>query len=82
MFMLMSRSIKGLSCLYVFHVLIIFVFITMINHIISLKRTLFCQKFSLSLLLSFCLIFFFSVEPGVAYKSVVFHDHMAKALYL
>ena len=55
--------------------IIIFIFIT-INHTISLMQTnLFfrhvCQKFSLRVLLSFCLIFC-KFQPGVAYKSVAY----------
>ena len=61
--------------------IIIFICIT-INHIISLAdKTLFfghvCQKFSLSVLLRFCLIYC-QFHPGFAYKSVAYE----KSLYL
>ena len=69
--------------LFVLHMLsvlliIIFIFIT-INHIILLTQiNLFfghvCQKFSLRVLLSFYLIFFFffQFQPDVTYKSVAY----------
>ena len=61
--------------------IIIRVFIT-INHAISLKQTnLFfghaCQKFSVRVLLSFCLIFG-QFQPGVTCKSVAYK----KSVYL
>ena len=62
-------------------VIIIFIYVT-INHITSLIQTnLFfehvCQKFSLRVLLSFCLIFI-QFQSGVAYKSVAYK----KSVYL
>ena len=74
-------------CLYVFvlvficliyviyFAIIIFILIT-INHIISLKQVnsffgYVCQKFSLRMLLSFCLIFS-QFQPDVPYKSVAY----------
>ena len=65
-----------LSLIYVIcFFIIIFIFITF-NYIISLRqKDLFfghvCQKFSLSVLLSFCLIFC-QFQPGGGYKSVAY----------
>ena len=68
-----------MSCLCNLFAIVIFIFIT-VNQIISLIQTnlLFghvCQKFSLRVLLSFCLIFY-QFQPGNAYKSVTYKKSM------
>ena len=82
---LLRHAVYFYICLYVwvlvyfcfiyviFFYIIIFIFIT-VNYIISLRQKnlfsgLVCQKFSLSVLLSFCLIFC-QLQSGVTYKSV------------
>ena len=64
----------------IYPTIIIFIIIT-INHIISLIQTsLFLehvyQKFSLRVLLSFCLNFF-QFQPGIAYKNVAYKQKKA-----
>ena len=68
-----------LSYLFILFFIIIFIFIT-INYIISLRQKNLSfehvsQKFSLRVLLSFCLIFR-KFQPGVAYKSVAYKKSM------
>ena len=72
-----SVNVLAYVCLIylIYFAIIIFIFIST-NHIISLIQTnLFvghvCQKFSLRVLLSFCLIFC-QFQPGIAYKSVAY----------
>ena len=76
----------GLYISYLCHhlTIIIFIFIKL-NHTISVIQTnLFlghiCQKFSLRVLLSSCLIFC-QFQPGIAYKSVAYKNSVQFSSY-
>ena len=64
--------------------IIIFIFIT-VNHIISLKQThflfgRFCEKFSIRVMLGFCLIFC-QFQPGVAYESMAYTKKVCSNIF-